>query len=135
MVEAGRHHVTIDALDHEDLELDLDVQPDAEWRFSHEVRLKRVHPPSQQVALTLHLTDLGTGKPIPRARIEVVETESGEALVRFEGRRADGAYRIPALSGTRKLVVRADGYAEHTATLRLKPDEPEVELEIELRPQ
>ncbi len=135
MVEAGRHRITIDALDHEDVELDLDIQPDADWTFSHEIKLKRVSPPSVEVALTVRVKEAGTGNAVPRVRIEILETTTGEALSRFDGERIDGEFRMPGLSGSRKLVIRADGYRDYSTSLTLKPDVTEVELDVELQPK
>jgi hypothetical protein len=135
MVEPGRHTVRIDALDHEDVEFDVDVKPDADGRFVHEVRLTRVSPPSVEVALTVRLTDAASGAFVTRARIEVLEADGSQALSRFEGRRTEGEYRMPAPSGKRRLAIAADGYEPYEAPIDLKPDEPEVEVTIQLRPR
>lgn len=135
MLEPGRHTVRIDALDHEDMEFELDVTPDAQGNFTHQVSLKRVSSPSVQVALTIALTDAVSGAPVARARLEVLEVDGGQPLSRFEGGRADGEYRMPAPSGKRRLAITAEGYERYAAPLELEPGEPEVRLEIQLQPQ
>ena len=54
----------VHALDHEDMEFDVDVEPDADGNFSHTVELVRVSPPTKQILLTVVVTDASSGVPV-----------------------------------------------------------------------
>jgi hypothetical protein len=135
VTERGPHTLVVDALDHEDLRKEVDIQPDADGRFVYTVRLVRLRPDSQQVGLTVRVTDAAAGTAIERVRIEVQDAETGEALSAFEGRREGGEFLMPAPSGPRRIVVSAEGHETWTKDVDLPPDPGAVTVDVALRPR
>ena len=134
VAEPGAHLLVIDALDHEGLRAEIDIQPDAVGRFVHTVRLARRTPESAEVHLTVRVTDAATGAPLDTVTIEVRDPETGEAIAKFTGRREGGTFLMPAPSGLRRIVVTAEGHEASSQDVPLPADPGEVELAVALRP-
>ena len=60
---------------------------------------------------------------------------SGRAISRFEGRRDEGRYLLPAPSGKRTLRITADGYEAYEEALDLDPAELSLAKTVQLRPK
>jgi len=132
MCEAGRYTLTVEGLDHETIEIDVEVKP-VDGVFEQEVSLERISPDTVDIHLTVVLKELSTDKPIERCKIEVLR-QDGRAMARFEGRRAGGEYLMPAPSGKRILRISAEGYEPYEEPIDLDPKTIEVEKVVHLRP-
>lgn len=130
ILEPGRYRVTVDALDHEGVEFDLDVPH--EEPFRHKVKLKRVSPDSVDVHLTLDVHGATEEDIVTKAKIEILDAR-GEAIARFEGTRDEGRYLLPAPSGKRTLRITAAGFEVHEEQLDLDPAVLEVTKSVQLR--
>ncbi len=130
ILQPGRYHVTVDALDHKGVAIDLDIP--SEDAFEHEVELVRVAPDSVDVHLTIDLF-AGPGEdPVAKAKIVILD-EGRQELSRFEGRRAEGRYLLPAPSGKRILRITSEGYEPFEEALDLSPSALDVTHEVHLR--
>ncbi len=85
IAEAGRYTLVVEGLDHETIEVDVEVKP-VDGVFEQEVALKRISPDTVDIHLTVLLKELGTDKPIERCKIEVLRLD-GVDMARFEGGR------------------------------------------------
>ena len=129
----GRHHVTIEALDHDTVTFDLDV-PDQD-EFVHTVKLRRLTPDSTDLALDVTVRAENSQEPIIRCKIEVLDAVGDRLIGSVEQTRTDGRYRLPAPSGPRRLRVTADGYVPYEEVLELDPLEIEVSVSVALVPR
>jgi len=131
-VEAGVHTFTIEAPDHDTLVSEVDVGA-AGGEYEYVASLVRTAEEAVEVVLTVVLVADAGGEAVERARVEVSDFRSGEALARLEGERPGGRFVLPVPSGKRRIRVTASGFEPIEAEADLRPETPEVELELRLR--
>ena len=131
-LQYGRYKLKLEALNHKDLEMDLDI-PNADT-FEHEIQMVRDEDESLDVHLTVTLIDATTREPITgRAEIELRD-QAGTVLSAYRGADRGGAYLFSAYSGARVLRVVVDGYETYSQTLQVADDKLEQATEVVLRP-
>ncbi|MCP5066229.1 MAG: sigma-70 family RNA polymerase sigma factor [bacterium] len=131
-LQYGRYKFKIEALNHKDLEVDLDI-PNADT-FEHEVKMVRDEHESLDVHLTVTLIDATTREPITgRAELEIRD-QAATVLSAYRGGDRGGAYLFSAYSGARVLRVVVEGYETYSQPLLVEDDKLEQATEIALRP-
>ncbi len=133
-VEGTRGRLVVDTLSHGAWSRSVAV-PQEGAALDIEAKLRRVAPDPVEVALELTLLGAVDDESVPSAKIVVLPADGGEPLARFEGSRADGRYRLPVPSGSRRVRVTADGYEPYEESVELDAAAPEAQRTFHLRPK
>ena len=125
--------VEVMALDHENTTFELDV-PSTEDTYEHTVKLNRVRPDSEEVALEVRVRHAFDDTPIAQLTISVHDPSTGERISSFDGTRSHGLVRMPMWTGRYTLTVESKGFERIKQPLFIPAGEVQAKKVISLRP-